>query len=172
MSDIVETLRKGEDEGVDGWWFVMAEAANEIERLRAENETLRRDVKTAVMGDSAELQDVKRENEKLHREAAIRIDQIEREQEAHLRTIADYNRAAVENEKLHQSLEQLGLFFVKIGDRGYYVCEAVAKEIEKLREALKLFAYNYQDNGLTHSTFIFEMKDLLAAKKALESGDE
>ena len=33
--------------------------------LRAEVETLRRDVKTAVMGDSAELQDVKRENEKL-----------------------------------------------------------------------------------------------------------
>ena len=37
----------------------------EISRLRDENETLRRDVKTAVMGDSAELQDVKRENEKL-----------------------------------------------------------------------------------------------------------
>ena len=37
----------------------------ELERLRAENETLRRDVKTAVMGDSAELADVKRENEKL-----------------------------------------------------------------------------------------------------------
>lgn len=33
--------------------------------LRAEIETLRRDVKTAVMGDSAELTDVKRENEKL-----------------------------------------------------------------------------------------------------------
>ena len=33
--------------------------------LRAENDTLRRDVKTAVMGDSAELRDVKRENEKL-----------------------------------------------------------------------------------------------------------
>jgi dephospho-CoA kinase len=75
MSDIVETLRKGEAKSVDGWWFVMAEAANEIERLRAENE-------------------------KLHREAAIRIDQIEREQEAHLRTIADYNRVAVENAKL------------------------------------------------------------------------
>ena len=119
-----------------------------------------------------QIERLRAENEKLHREAAIRIDQITREQEAHLRTIADYNRAAVENEKLHQSLEQLGLFFVKIGDRGYYVCEAVAKEIEKLREALKLFAYNYQDNGLTHSTFIFEMKDLLAAKKALESGDE
>ena len=90
---------------------LMKEAADEILRLRAENE-------------------------KLHREAAIRIDQIEREQEAHLETIADYNWAAVENEKLHQSQEQLGLFFVKIGDRGYYVCEAVWKEIVTLREAL------------------------------------
>ena len=77
----------------------------ERNKLRAENETLRRDVKTAVMGDSAELQDVKRENEKLHREAAIRIDQIEREQEAHLRTIADYNRAAVKIEKLRKALK-------------------------------------------------------------------
>ena len=42
-------------------------AGEEILRLRAENETLRRDVKTAVMGDSAELQDVKRENEKLRK---------------------------------------------------------------------------------------------------------
>ena len=33
--------------------------------LRGEVEKLRRDVKTAVMGDSAELQDVKRENDKL-----------------------------------------------------------------------------------------------------------
>jgi Tfp pilus assembly protein PilO len=41
MSDIVERLRQGETEGVDGWWSVMAEAANEIERLRAENENLR-----------------------------------------------------------------------------------------------------------------------------------
>jgi len=41
---------------------------------------------------------------KLHREAAIRIDQIKREQEAHLRTIADYNRAAVKNEKLRGAL--------------------------------------------------------------------
>ena len=41
------------------------DAMYEIERLRAENETLRRDVKTAILGDSAELQDVKRENEKL-----------------------------------------------------------------------------------------------------------
>lgn len=35
-----------------------------------------------------------------------------------------------------QSQEELGLFLIKIGDRGYYVCEAVAKEIEKLRGAL------------------------------------
>ena len=41
------------------------DAAHQIEQLYDENETLRRDVKTAVMGDSAELQDVKRENEKL-----------------------------------------------------------------------------------------------------------
>ena len=44
---------------------MMKEAIDEVVRLRAENETLRRDVKTAIMGDSAELQDVKRENEKL-----------------------------------------------------------------------------------------------------------
>ena len=164
--------------GVEDMRQKLHKQADEIERLRAENEKLRDAYDTDALTISYNLgytcgKDIaKDEIEKLHREAAIRIDQIEREQEAHLRTIADYNRAAVENEKLHQSLEQLGLFFVKIGDRGYYVCEAVAKEIEKLREALKLFAYNYQDNGLTHSTFIFEMKDLLAAKKALESGDE
>ena len=45
-----------------------------IERLRAENETLRRDVKTAIMGDSAELTDVKRENEKLR--AAFRVNML------------------------------------------------------------------------------------------------
>jgi hypothetical protein len=32
--DIVTMLRKGEKEGVDGWWGTMAEAADEIERLR------------------------------------------------------------------------------------------------------------------------------------------
>ena len=95
MSDIEE----------EPYFISQSEMIVEINRLRAENETLRRDVKTAVMGDSAELQDVKRENEKLHREAAIRIDQIEREQEAHLRTIADYNRAAVKNDKLHKALK-------------------------------------------------------------------
>lgn len=39
MSDIVEKLREGETEGVDGWWFVMAEGANEIERLRSRIES-------------------------------------------------------------------------------------------------------------------------------------
>jgi hypothetical protein len=52
MSDIVERLRQGEDEGVDGWWSVMAEAANEIERLRAENEKLR----DALIDAAGELQ--------------------------------------------------------------------------------------------------------------------
>jgi len=52
----------------------------------------------------AEILRLRAENEKLHREAAIRIDQIEREQEAHLETIADYNWAAVENEKLRLAL--------------------------------------------------------------------
>jgi len=98
---------------------LMKEAAEEITRLRErlaeadeanrrvsdENGKLRRDVKTAVMGDSAELADVKREN-------------------------------------------------------------------EKLRKALKPFAHNYQNNGLSHSTFMFAMKDLLAAKKALGDTDE
>lgn len=34
MSDVVTMLRKGEKDGVDGWWFTMAEAADEIEKLR------------------------------------------------------------------------------------------------------------------------------------------
>ena len=52
-----------------------------------------------------QIERLRAENEKLHREAAIRIDQIEREQEAHLRTIADYNRAAVKIEKLRKALK-------------------------------------------------------------------
>lgn len=110
--------------GVEDMRSRLHKQADEIERLRAENETLRRDVKTAVMGDSAELQDVKRENEKLHREAAIRIDQIEREQEAHLRTIADYNRAAVKNEKLRKALEPFAYYASQIPDDVSDTCSA------------------------------------------------
>jgi len=52
MSDIVERLREGETEGVDGWWSVMAGAANEIERLRAENEKLREAlIDAAILGE-------------------------------------------------------------------------------------------------------------------------
>ena len=52
-----------------------------------------------------ENEELRAENEKLHREAAIRIDQITREQEAHLRTIADYNRSRVQSEKLRLALK-------------------------------------------------------------------
>jgi cell shape-determining protein MreC len=55
---------------LDGWRAMQ----QEVIRLREENETLRRDVKTAIMGDSAELQDVKRENEKLR--AAFRVNML------------------------------------------------------------------------------------------------
>lgn len=67
MSDIVERLRNRALAAaiIKDKPDLYYDAAHEIERLRAENETLRRDVRTAVMGDSAELSDVKRENEKL-----------------------------------------------------------------------------------------------------------
>lgn len=52
--------------------------------------------------------------ERLQREAAIRIDQIGREQDAHLRTIADYNRVAVENDKLRKALKAI------LDDAGYH----------------------------------------------------
>jgi hypothetical protein len=90
---------------------LMKEAADEITRLRAENEKLRDAYDTDALTISYNLgytcgKDIaKDEIEKLHREAAIRIDQIEREQEAHLRTIADYNRSRVQSEKLRSALE-------------------------------------------------------------------
>ena len=97
--------------GVEDMRQKLHKQADEIERLRAENEKLRDAYDTDALTISYNLgytcgKDIaKDEIEKLHREAAIRIDQIEREQEAHLRTIADYNRAAVKNEKLHKALE-------------------------------------------------------------------
>ena len=56
---------------------VAEDAADEILRLRAENEKLRSDVRTAVFADSAELKDVKRYNEELRgllREAWVKMD--------------------------------------------------------------------------------------------------
>lgn len=51
--------------GVEDMRDKLHKQADAIERLRAENKQLRKDLKTAIMGDSAELQDVKRENERL-----------------------------------------------------------------------------------------------------------
>jgi hypothetical protein len=72
MTDIVERLREGE--GVDGWWF-RAEAANEIERLRAENEMLKSNLpaRAATRGlaeQHNEITILHAENEKL-RDALI-----------------------------------------------------------------------------------------------------
>ena len=57
------------DEKLEAAWGLhkieKAVLEKEVAELRAENEQLRKDLKTAIMGDSAELQDVKRENEKL-----------------------------------------------------------------------------------------------------------
>ena len=64
QADEIERLR-AENEKFYKQAEMNARLLTENASLRAENETLRRDVKTAVMGDSAELQDVKRENEKL-----------------------------------------------------------------------------------------------------------
>ena len=69
--DIVERTKKAMIYGTSHPEIYKTAQEEEIERLRAENETLRRDVKTAIMGDSAELQDVKRENEKLR--AALKL---------------------------------------------------------------------------------------------------
>ena len=67
MTDIIERLRNRALAAaiIKDKPDLYNDAADAIIRLRAENETLRRDVKTAVMGDSAELADVKRENEKI-----------------------------------------------------------------------------------------------------------
>lgn len=62
---------------------------NAIEQIEDLREALALEQKTA----GAEI-------EKLHREAAIRIDQIEREQEAHLKTMADLNKQAEMNGRL------------------------------------------------------------------------
>lgn len=91
-----------------------------------------------------EIERLRAENEKLHREAAIRIDQIEREQEAHLETIADYNWAAVENEKLRSALEPFA---------------RIAADYE-----------DWETEKITMIVLLYHLRDAAAALK--ESGDE
>jgi hypothetical protein len=80
MSYIVETLRKGEDEGVDGWWSAMAEGANEIERLRAEIEKLRAgaDLLDADERDAIALQALKSSYENIAYSHRDSIDEEDR----------------------------------------------------------------------------------------------
>ena len=89
--------------GVEDMRSRMHKQADEIERLqqlneylRSEKERLSKDVYNLIL----KKEEVKTENEKLHREAAIRIDQIEREQEAHLKTMADLYYQAEMNARL------------------------------------------------------------------------
>jgi len=82
------------------------------------------DMRSRLHKQADEIERLRAENEKLHREAAIRIDQIEREQEAHLRTIADYNRAAVENEKLREALKPFAYYASIIPDDISDTCSA------------------------------------------------
>lgn len=67
MTDIVERLRKREmlAEILKDKPEIYRVAADEIERLREEIAQLRRDLKTAIMSDSAELKDAKKEIERL-----------------------------------------------------------------------------------------------------------
>jgi hypothetical protein len=73
----------------------------------------------------------------------------EKEQTRQLNQISYINALNTHNQEFQQKVmaltaqnaqnqypEELGLFLIKIGDRGYYVCEAVWKEIETLREEL------------------------------------
>ena len=96
MSDIEE----------EPYFISQSEMIVEINRLRDDNERFfkQAEMNARLLTENASL---RAENEKLHREAAIRIDQIEREQEAHLRTISDYNRAMVKNDKLHKALKNI-----------------------------------------------------------------
>ena len=83
---------------------------------------------------------IEKENERLEREAEIRLDQIRREQESHLRTIADYNRVAVENDKLRKALKAI------LNDAGYHNPMRMTTEIsDKILEdaAGALDGYNF-----------------------------
>ena len=92
-------------------------AAEEIRRLREENEQLIKDLKTAVFADSAELKDIKKDNEHL------------REQNEKMKYFLQHNVFAE---------KQFGVYFV-CGDSGdkdrnnmpkdIYVCPAYGSDI-------------------------------------------
>jgi type I site-specific restriction endonuclease len=136
------------------------EAAEEITRLRAAYEAMDKMLREAnqhFMRVDMERNKLRTENEKLHREAAIRIDQITREQEAHLRTIADYNRAAVENEKLRAALKPFAAIDTLF-------CDSDEMEFE-------LWLLVKADGTIDRPTI--KVGDLRAAAAAIrESGDE
>jgi len=98
MSDIVERLRQGEDEGVDGWWYVMAEAANEIERLRAENEKLfnQAEMNARLLTENTDLRAELKLSEDMLRSQAKSIERlvsrIEYSEEAYVRLDTSMNR--------------------------------------------------------------------------------
>jgi len=97
-----------------------------VERLlnRAANAVVIKEKPNLYYDAAHEIERLRAENKKLHREAAIRIDQIEREQEAHLRTIADYNRAAVKIEKLREALKPFAYYASIIPDDISDTCSA------------------------------------------------
>ena len=87
----------------------MKKAMDEISRLRAENERLRRDVKTAIMGDSAELADVKRENERLCKEN-------ERLEDTRIEFIGIINKLIDERVKMRRALNPFAYYASQIPD--------------------------------------------------------
>jgi chromosome segregation ATPase len=108
MTDIVEQLRRGEEESVDGWWSVMRDAADEIERLRLE---LNEQISSAVQ---------LREFIRQYSEETVRLrSQIESAEEAFVRLNDDMGRlkGAFRVNMLrafpHMSHEEIDAHFVK-----------------------------------------------------------
>ena len=133
MSDIVERLRET-IVAYDEWYQGQLKTSDTLlerfsrERHEAADEILR----------------LRAENEKLHREAAIRIDQIEREQEAHLKTMADLYyqaemnaRLLTENASFRGEIETLrrDVKTAVMGDSAELA--DVKRDNEKLRELVK-----------------------------------
>ena len=166
MSDIIERLlnRAANAVIIKDKPNLYYDAAHEIERLRAENEKLRDAYDTDALTISYNLgytcgKDIaKDEIEKLHREAAIRIDQIAREQEAHLKTMAELNEQIASSQQLRDLIAKYSQQYVR------------------MREALKPFAYyasQIPDDVSNTASASGTVGDLRAAAAAIrESGNE